>query len=90
MFLGDLPHRNLPLPKALDDPDAAKFLRAAQAHPRLLITVVAEVLIRTGLRVGELCNLRADAIRTELSNDGWDVTDGPDGPTVRARGDVSR
>lgn len=64
VFLGDLPHRNLPLPKALDDPDAAKFLRAAQAHPRLLITVVAEVLIRTGLRVGELCNLRADAIRT--------------------------
>ena len=33
---------------------------------------------------------RADAIRTELSNDGWDITDGPDGPTVRARGDVSR
>lgn len=64
VFLGDLPHRDDPLPKALDDPDAAKFLRAAQAHPRLLITVVAEVLIRTGLRVSEFCNLRADAIRT--------------------------
>ena len=64
VFLGDLPHRNQALPKALDDPDAAKFLRAAQAHPRLLVTVVAEVLIRTGLRVSELCGLRADAIRT--------------------------
>jgi site-specific recombinase XerD len=64
VFLGDLPHRDLPLPRALDDPDAAKFLRAAQAHPRLLVTVVSEVLIRTGLRVGELVALRADAIRT--------------------------
>jgi len=64
LFLGDLPRRDQPLPKALDDTDAAKFLRTAQEQPRLLARVVAEVLLRTGLRVGELCRLEADAIRT--------------------------
>jgi hypothetical protein len=53
-----------PLPKALDDTDAGKFLRAAQTQNRLLRRVVAEVLLRTGLRVGELCALTGDAIRT--------------------------
>lgn len=32
----------------------------------------------------------ADAIRAELADEGWDITDGPDGPTVRARSRVSR
>ena len=64
LFLGDLPPRDQVLPKALDDADAAKFLRTAQAQPRLLTRVVAEVLIRTGVRVGELCALHADAVRT--------------------------
>jgi integrase len=64
LFPGDLPRRDQPLPKALDDADAAKFLHAAQAQPRLLARVVAEVLLRTGLRVGELTALQRDAIRT--------------------------
>jgi integrase len=64
LFHGDAPPRDQPLPKALDDSDAAKFLRAAQTQPRLLTRVVAEVLLRTGLRVGELCALAGDAIRT--------------------------
>lgn len=64
LFLGDLPPRDQVLPKALDDADAARFLRSAQTQPRLLTRVVAEVLIRTGVRVGELCALHADAIRT--------------------------
>jgi site-specific recombinase XerD len=64
LFLGDLPRRDEPLPKALDDTDAARFLRVAQEHDRLLARVVAEVLLRTGLRVGELCRLEADAIRS--------------------------
>lgn len=68
LFLGDLPPRDRPLPKALDDTDAGKFLRAAQAQPRAIIRVVAEVLLRTGLRVGELCALQRDAIRQ--ANDG--------------------
>jgi site-specific recombinase XerD len=62
IMFGDLPRQDKPLPKALDDPSAAKFLRAAQAQPRELVRVVCEVLIRTGLRVGELTALRADAV----------------------------
>ena len=36
ILFGDLPRQDKPLPKALDDPAAAKFLRAAQNQPRLL------------------------------------------------------
>jgi len=59
---GDLPRQDHPLPKALDDAAAAKFLRAATGQRRLLVRVVCEVLIRTGLRVSELIGLQADAI----------------------------
>jgi site-specific recombinase XerD len=62
ILLGDLPRQDRPLPKALDDAAAAKFLRAAQAQPRMLVRVVCEVLLRTGLRVGEFTALRADAV----------------------------
>jgi site-specific recombinase XerD len=62
MFPGDLPRQDHPLPKALDDAAAAKLLRAAQAHPRLLVRVTVEVLLRTGLRVGEFTALPADAV----------------------------
>ena len=62
MFPGDLPRQDHPLPKALDDAAAAKLLRAAQAQPRFLIRVTVEVLLRTGLRVGEFTALRADAV----------------------------
>jgi site-specific recombinase XerD len=59
---GDLPKQDRPLPKALDDAAAAKLLRAAQGQRRMLVRVVVEVLLRTGLRVGEFVALRADAI----------------------------
>lgn len=62
MFIGDLPRQDQPLPKALDDPTAAKLLRAAHDQRRLLIGVTVEVLLRTGLRVGEYTSLRSDAI----------------------------
>jgi site-specific recombinase XerD len=58
----DLPRQDHPLPKALDDPAAAKLLRAAQTQPRMLVRVVVEVLLRTGLRVGEFTALTADAV----------------------------
>jgi site-specific recombinase XerD len=58
----DLPRQDHRLPKALDDASAAKLLRAAQAEPRMLVRVVVEVLLRTGLRVGEFTALRADAV----------------------------
>ncbi|MFI6760034.1 tyrosine-type recombinase/integrase [Micromonospora sp. NPDC050417] len=58
----DLPRQDHPLPKALDDAAAAKLLRCAQTQPRMLVRVVVEVLLRTGLRVGEFTALRADAV----------------------------
>jgi integrase len=64
----DLPAAVDPLPKFLDDADAAKLLRAAQtAKPfdRLVVTLLA----RTGLRVGELCELEANAL--VRADGGW-------------------
>ncbi|MGZ8801875.1 MAG: tyrosine-type recombinase/integrase [Mycobacterium sp.] len=62
MFPGDLPRQDHPLPKALDDAAAAKLLRAAAGDKRLLVRVTVEVLLRTGLRVGEFTALPADAV----------------------------
>ena len=62
MFPGDLPRQDRPLPKALDDAAAARLLRAAQADRRVLVRVTVEMLLRTGLRVGEFTGLRADAV----------------------------
>jgi site-specific recombinase XerD len=62
MFLGDLPRQDHPLPKALDDPTAARPLRAAQADPPLLVRLTVEMLLRTGLRVSEYTGLPADAV----------------------------
>ncbi|MEZ5297619.1 MAG: tyrosine-type recombinase/integrase [Ilumatobacteraceae bacterium] len=61
VFNGDLPTPDAPLPKFLSDPDAAKLMRAAaNADPERRLVV--ETLARTGLRVGELCALPADAV----------------------------
>jgi integrase len=62
MFPGDLPRQDQPLPKALDDATAAKLLRAARNDRKLLVQVSVEMLLRTGLRVGEYTALRADAV----------------------------
>jgi site-specific recombinase XerD len=62
MFPGDLPRQDHPLPKALDDAAAAKLLRTAANDKRLLVRVTVEVLLRTGLRVGEFTALPADAV----------------------------
>lgn len=62
IFLGDLPRQDRPLPKALDDAATARLLRAAQADRRMLTRVVVEMLLRTGLRVGEFTALTADAV----------------------------
>jgi integrase len=61
IFNGDLPTPDDPLPKFLSDPDAAKLMRAAgEADP--VRRLVVEMLARTGLRVGEFCELQADAV----------------------------
>jgi site-specific recombinase XerD len=62
MFPGDLPRQDHPLPKTLDDATAAKLLRAAHNDKRLLVRVTVEILLRTGLRVGEFTSLPAHAV----------------------------
>jgi site-specific recombinase XerD len=57
----DLPRVDDPLPRFLDDAQAAALMRAAAvAEP--FDRLVVEVLARTGLRVGELCALEANAV----------------------------
>lgn len=59
---GDIPPRPEPLPKFLNDQDAAKLMAAARAHRLPRYRLVVEMLARTGLRAGELCDLAADAV----------------------------
>jgi integrase len=59
---GDIPPRPEPLPKFLDDRDAAKLMAAARASSDPMDRLVVELLARTGLRAGELCDLEADAV----------------------------
>jgi integrase len=57
----DLPKLDEPLPKFLDDDQAAKFMAAAaRLDPQRRLVV--EMLARTGLRIGEFCALTNDAI----------------------------
>ncbi len=59
---GDIPPRPEPLPKFLDDRDAARLMAAAHTAPDPRDRLVVEVLARTGLRASELCDLDADAV----------------------------
>jgi site-specific recombinase XerD len=59
---GDIPKKPEPLPKFLDDRDAAKLMAAARACPDLRDRLVVELLARTGMRAGELADLDADAV----------------------------
>jgi integrase len=61
IFNGDLPARDDPLPKFLSDSDAAKLMRTV-AEEEPVRRLVIEMLARTGLRIGELCELAADAV----------------------------
>jgi len=62
IFAGDLPRKDEPLPKFLDDPTFALFMQATRAQPRPLTRLAVELLARTGMRVGELCALESDAV----------------------------
>ena len=62
VFAGDMPIRDRPLPRFLDDADAAALLAAARALPDLFDRVCVEVLARTGLRKGEFLGLTLDAV----------------------------
>ncbi|HEX2701764.1 MAG TPA: tyrosine-type recombinase/integrase [Acidimicrobiales bacterium] len=51
-----------PLPKFLDDADFTLFMRALAEEPEPLTRLAIELLARTGMRVGELCDLEAGAV----------------------------
>ena len=69
IFGTDLPKLDEPLPKFLDDDQAAKFMAAAtRMDPQWRLVI--EMLARTGLRVGEFCRLDVDAIIT-LGETNW-------------------
>jgi site-specific recombinase XerD len=59
---GDIPPRPEPLPRFLDDRDAAQLMATARTAPDLCDRLVVEILARTGMRAGELCDLDADAV----------------------------
>jgi integrase len=69
IFGTDLPKLDEPLPKFLDDEAAAKFMTAATRMPAQWRLVI-EMLARTGLRIGEFCALRVDAIVT-IGDTNW-------------------
>ena len=59
---GDIPKKPEPLPKFLDDRDAARLMAAARASADPRDRLVVELLARTGMRAGELAGLDADAV----------------------------
>jgi site-specific recombinase XerD len=67
---GDIPPRPEPLPKFLDDRDAAKLMATARSHPLPRYRIVVEILARTGTRATELCELAADAV-TQIGDGYW-------------------
>ena len=62
VLVGDIPTRPEPLPKFLDDADAAKLMATARAAGDPRDRLVVELLARTGLRANEACGLDADAV----------------------------
>ena len=62
IFFGDVPKRDEPLPRFLDDATYTRFMRALATESRLHRRVAIELLARTGMRVGELCDLEPDAV----------------------------
>ena len=62
VIAGDIPKKPEPLPKFLDDRDAARLMTAARASADPRDRLVAGLLARTGMRAGELADLDADAV----------------------------
>ncbi|MHB1891551.1 MAG: tyrosine-type recombinase/integrase [Acidimicrobiales bacterium] len=62
VFSGDLPLRDDPLPRFLDDGAFTKFLQAARADPDPFVRLCVEFLARTGMRKGEFLDLTIDSV----------------------------
>ncbi len=62
VFAGDLPLRDEPLPKFLDDGAFTKLLQAARADTDPFVRLSVEFLARTGLRKGEFLDLTVDSV----------------------------
>jgi site-specific recombinase XerD len=62
VLAGDIPKKPEPLPKFLDDRDAARVMAAARASADPRDRLVVELLARTGMRAGELAGLDAGAV----------------------------
>jgi integrase len=62
MFAGDIPRRDEPLPRFIDDAAAAKLLGAAREHPDPFTRLAVKFLARTGLRKGEFLDLTVDSV----------------------------
>jgi site-specific recombinase XerD len=67
---GDIPKKPDPLPRFLDDRDAAKFMAAARASRDPRDRLAVELLARTGMRAGELVRLDADAV-VQIGGNHW-------------------
>ena len=70
IFASDLPRPDEPLPRFLDDGDAARLARAISEEPDRLRRLVLELLLHTGVRVGELCALQSEAV-VQLGEGWW-------------------
>jgi integrase/recombinase XerD len=62
VFAGDLPLRDDPLPRFLDDAAFTKLLQAARAADDPFVRLCVEFLARTGLRKGEFLDLTVDSV----------------------------
>lgn len=70
VFASDEPILDQPLPRFLDDAQAAALLLAARASDDLFTRVCVEVLLRTGLRKGEFVRLQLDSV-VQLGDTFW-------------------
>jgi integrase len=62
VFDGDLPLRDDPLPRFLDDGAFTKLLQAARADSDPFVRLAVEFLARTGMRKGEFLDLTVDSV----------------------------
>jgi len=59
---GDIPPRTEPMPKFLDDDAMGRFMHQAENEPDPLRKLCVLLLARTGMRIGELCDLPANCV----------------------------